>query len=120
MVGSTAAAVARALAAQDDPEAGERFRAIRERYAAGAANLALLDLDSVYRFADTHRAGLAQRLLNRAKPESNDAGRDLDQVLELVHLFRAAYLTSTLDPSFTSVHRTLGLVAQPGTAASPR
>ena len=112
VVGATRDAVARALAALADPDAGTRFRQVRDRYCPGAQSFACVDLAALHAFADAHRAGLARRSAERQHRPLDDATRDLDQALALIDLFDAAYLSSTIEPSFTRAHRTLGLVAR--------
>jgi hypothetical protein len=114
VLGTSADAVARALAAQAEPgaSASGRFGQLRERYFPGASSSLCVDLRALHAFADARRPALARRLAARRNRPEADAARDLDQALALIDQFEAAYLTTAVDPAFTAVHRTLGLIAR--------
>jgi hypothetical protein len=112
VIGPTADAVLRALEAQADPGAGARFRRVHDRYCPGVESFACVDLKALHAFADSHRPALTRRSAQRQHRSLEEAARDLDQALAFIALFDSAYVTSTVDPAFTSVHRTLGLVAR--------
>jgi hypothetical protein len=112
VLGTSRDAVARALAAQADSDAGARFRQVRDRYCPGIESFACVDLRATHAFVDAHRPAFARRSAERQHRPVDEAARDLDQALALIDLFDSAYLTSTIDPTFSSVHRTLGLVAR--------
>jgi hypothetical protein len=105
-------AVARALDAQAGVSETGRFEHLRERFFPGASSYVCVDLRALYRAADPNRAALARRQAARQNRPEADALRDVDQALALIDLFEVAYLTSAIDPAFTSVHRALGLVAR--------
>jgi hypothetical protein len=113
ILGTTAGAVARALAAQADPHAGDRVARFREAFFPRATSFALADLRAIHDFADHRRPALAHRMAARQNRPVRDTARDLDQVLALIALFDASFLTSAVDPDFSRVHRTLGLVKMP-------
>jgi hypothetical protein len=112
ILANTPDAVGRALAAQADPKASRRLESLHARGMPGASTSAFVDLRALYDFADPIRPALAQRLADRQKRPEADASRDLDQALALARLFDAAYFTSTIDPAFTRVHRTLGFLTR--------
>ncbi len=112
-VGSSADAVARALAASNDPKASERVDGLRSAFFPDTPSFAAADLRAVRAFADPRREALAKALAERQHRSETDAGRDLDQVLSLINLFDAAFFTTKVAPDFTSVHHSLGLVRLP-------
>jgi hypothetical protein len=112
VLGTSADTVARALAAQAEPGASGRFGQLRERFFPGASSYLCVDLRALHDFADGRRPALAHSLAARQGRPEADAARDLDQALALIDLFEAAYLTTAVEPDFTSAHRALGLVAR--------
>jgi hypothetical protein len=88
------------------------FEAVRDRYFPRARTFLYADLEAIGRLAAAQRDTLAGRLAAERKVSEDSARRDLDQVLALVRLFRAGYLTRTVDEGFRSVHHTLGLISR--------
>jgi hypothetical protein len=109
-VGTSAGAVERAIRAADDPQAGERLARARAAWFPKAESFFVADLGGIYRFADPIRPQIARRVAARQKRPEDDAARDLDEALALIHLFDVAFFTSQIEPGFTSVRRRLGLV----------
>jgi hypothetical protein len=114
VVGTTAGAVARALAAQSDPEAGARLESLRAAHFPGVESFACVDLRALHEFADSNRPALARRLAVRHLCSEAEAVRELDQALSLISLLDAAFLTSVIDKDLARIHRTLGLVGRAG------
>lgn len=110
VVGNSAAAVARALAVRSEPHAVTRAERVRAAYFPGAVRFAYADLRAIHDFADGRRPALARRMAARQDRPDPEAGRDLDQALALIDLFDAAFLTSSVAPDFSRVHRAIGLV----------
>jgi hypothetical protein len=114
IVGTSAGAVARALAAQSDPKAGDRFEALRSAHFPGVGSFACLDLRAALSYAESARPALARRVAAKHHQPEAEAARDLDHALSLISLFDAAFITSTIDRDLTRIHRTLGLVGRAG------
>ncbi|MCA1685597.1 MAG: hypothetical protein LC745_06345, partial [Planctomycetia bacterium] len=112
VLGTTASAVAGALSAQADPHADARFERLRAAHFPGAESFACLDLRAIHEFADHQRPALTRRIAAEHHRTPQAAARDLDEILALLDLFEAAFLTSSIDPEFRHVHRTLGLVGR--------
>ena len=110
VVGRDADAVARALAAQADPGAGDRVGRLRSAFFPDASSFAAADLKAVAAFASAHRPAIARRLAARRDRPPADVARDLDRALSLLGLFDAAFVASEVDADFTRVHRRFGLV----------
>jgi hypothetical protein len=120
VMGSSAMAVARYLESSTDPEAGRRFRELQAVAFADAETFLCIDLDALTRLADRYRDRLAKNLAARQKRPAVDVERDLDHVLALARLFRAAFVTSRMEPDATAVHRTLGVILHHEELPSPR
>jgi hypothetical protein len=110
VLGTSAAAVARHLESSSDPEAGRRFRELQAVAFADAQTFLCVDLDALTRLADRYRDRLANNLAARQKRPAPDVERDLDHVLALARLFRAAFVSSRLESDATAVHRSLGVI----------
>lgn len=119
ILGSSSSAVARALAAQADPEAGRRVERLRAEFFPEALSFAAADLRAIYDYAFKRRPALARQMAARQNRAEADAARDLDQALALIHLFDAAFVTSQLDQTLTRMTHKIGLVNLPETAKRP-
>jgi hypothetical protein len=110
-VGTTPEAVAGFAA---DPPAGGNptLERLRTEYFPASETYLAADLESLHRLAGTHREALLARLAAGRGGDEAAARRDLDGVLALVRLFRAAFATSRLEPDATAAHRTLGLIVR--------
>ncbi len=86
-----------------------RFERARSAFFPGVESFAYADLEAIWKVADSRRDALAQGL---AAGRPKDARRDLDHVLDFLHLFRFAFATSAVDPGYTATHRTLGLITR--------
>lgn len=109
-LGTTAEAVARSLGASADPRASARVDRVRSAYFPDTSSFAVADLRAVHDFAEGRRPALARLLAERQHRPEPDASVDLDQILGLIDLFDAAFLTSKVAPDFSGVHHCLGLV----------
>jgi hypothetical protein len=109
-LGTSAAAVSRALAATSDPRASGRVDRVRSAFFPDAADFALADLRSIHDIADRRRPAVLRRLAARQDRPEAEVARDLDQALALIDLFDAGFLTSTLSPDSSGAHRSFGLV----------
>jgi hypothetical protein len=119
VLGTSAAAVVRYLESSSDPEAGRRFRDLQAAAFPDAETFVCVDLDALTRFAGRDRGRLARILAARQTRPAAEVERDLDHVLALARLFRAAFLTSRMEPDADAVHRSLGVLLQaPGTPSS--
>lgn len=112
VLGNVPEAVA-AFAADSRPSGDAKFAQIREEFFPKAESFAYADFERLGRFATEHRAALVRRVVSDQGKTEADAGRDLDQALALMRLFRAGFATSTVAANFSSAHRTVGLLAQP-------
>jgi hypothetical protein len=108
VLGRSPEAVERAFAGGTNPS----LTALRAAHFPAVNSFACADLTALKQVAEAHRAALVARLASRNhRPEETEA-RDLDHALALIGLFRAAYVTSTMAPDASSVHRTAGLIAR--------
>ena len=110
VLGSSAAAVARYLESSSDPDAGRRFREFQAVAFADAETFVCVDLDAMTRLADRYRDRLARNLAARQKRPAADVEKDLDHLLALARLFRAAFIASRMESDATAVHRSLGVI----------
>lgn len=116
VVGSSARSVIRDLGLPAVATAGamEQLRASRFP---DADSFACVDLARLARSMAGRRGAILARMTARQGRTVEDAGRDLDQAIASMALFRQAYLTVAIDPDATGAHQTLGLVAhEPATA----
>jgi hypothetical protein len=116
-IGNRAEAVARGLGGEaplDSPLAK-----LRAAYFPESDTFACADLVALGKLAGTFREPLARRLAARRKTSFEAAARDIDQALALVELFRGAFITSTMAPDASSVHRTIGLIARDPASGRP-
>src|SRR5262249_39142217 len=112
ILGSTASAVAHALnLSSSSAEGAAGFEQLRAEHFPDARSFLCVDLVRLDRSVESRRAALAARLAARQRCSIENAERDLDQAIALMALFRQAYLTATIEPDATAVHRVLGLIA---------
>ncbi len=109
VLGTTAAAVAAYRRGSDDEEPS-RVGSVRDLFFPEATTFAVADLGALRRFAEAHREALTRRIAANQGGNAADAGRDLDQALALMSLFRIGYLTNRIAPDFAHAHQTLGLI----------
>ncbi len=110
ILGTSTGAVSRALVAQNDPASGRVFTRFREELFPDATHFVAADLKSIHDFTSRARTVVARRLAARQKITEAEAARDLDQALALVELFDVAFVASVVEPGFTAVNRSIGLV----------
>jgi hypothetical protein len=115
VLGSSAEAVQRALTLPPQGTKGD-FERLRAARFPEAGSFACIDLVRLHQYVLTFREPLVARLAARQHRDVADVQRDLDRSVELMALFRQAYLTSTIEPDATAVHRELGVIAR---AAAP-
>jgi hypothetical protein len=109
-VGNSAESVA-ALAKGGATRSGDSaFESLRSRHFPAAKTFLFADLEAIHRLADSRRDLLARKLAAEQGESVESTRRDLDQVLSLARLFRAAYITREVEPDFSSVHHTIGLI----------
>ncbi len=120
VMGNSATAVARYLESSTDPEAGRRFRQLQAIAFADAETFLCVNLDALTRLADRYRDRLAKNVAARQKRPAADVETDLEHVLSLARLFRAAFVTSRMEPDATAVHRTVGVILHHEELPSPR
>jgi hypothetical protein len=116
VLGTSADAVNRYLAAGADPEAGTRFRAIQKAAFPACESYVCLDLAAIHGLALQHRDRLIDAAARKQKRPASDVGRDLDQVIGLVQLFDAAFLAARVDVKNATLEHTVGLLPRPATA----
>ncbi|RUL86088.1 hypothetical protein [Tautonia sociabilis] len=108
VVGTDADAVAEVLAGGGAERSGKGPRPAvldaRERYFPDASTFAYLDLGAVVRIATERRAELGTLLDVPTEDE------DLDRLLDLISLFRGAYVSSSLSEDGTLARQRLGLL----------
>jgi hypothetical protein len=121
VLGTSAASVARYLRAASDPEGGARFRDLQAAAFPGFESFVCVDLDAMTRLADRYRDRLAGALATRQNRPAAEVQGDLEHVLGLARLFRAAFVASRIEPDATAIHRVFGLVLHesPPTPARP-
>jgi hypothetical protein len=109
ILGSSAAAVARAITQAANPTEGplEQLRTTRFPQ---AGSFACVDLIRLHDHVVDRRTPLAARLAAGHKRSLEDAQHDVDEALALMALFRQAYATSDIEPDASAVHRSLGLI----------
>jgi hypothetical protein len=117
ILGSTRAAVARALTSTTTPAAAS-LEALRTREFPQAGSFLWLDLARLHDDLVSRRPAIVARLAARNHSSVEKADRDLDQAVALTTLFQQAYATSRIEPDATAVHRALRLIARP--TAAPR
>lgn len=110
VLGTSAPSVARYLEAAADPEAGARFRDLRAAAFPEYDSFVCIDLDAVTRLGGRYRARVASKVAARRHRPEADVERDLEHVLALAHLFRAAFIAGRIEPDATAIHRTFGLI----------
>jgi hypothetical protein len=120
ILGSSADAVARALSTQVEIGGGggaNEFERLHAAHFPQAGSFVCVDTVRLRDYLLSRRPALVARLAARQHGNAGDAERDFDQALALMALFRQAYLTTTIDPDATAVHRTVGLIAKDATPA---
>jgi hypothetical protein len=110
VLADSADAVSRYLKSGADADAGRRFRAIRAAAFPDCDSFACLDLAAVHRLASQHRDRLIEFTARKERRPAADVGRDLDQVLGLVQLFDAAFLSARVDVKGATLEHAVGLL----------
>jgi hypothetical protein len=110
VLGTSPSSVARYLEGASDPTAGARFRDWQAAAFPGYQTFVCVDLDALTRVAGQYRARLALNLAARQNRPAAEVEGDLEQVLALARLFRAAFIASRIEPEATAVHRCFGLI----------
>ena len=113
VLGTSAIAVARYLESAANPQAGQRFREFRAAAFPDADTFACVDLDALTRLAVSYRDRLVRNIAARQKRPAADVAQDVEHVLALARLFRAAFLASRMEADATAVHRTVGVLLHP-------
>ncbi len=111
--------VARYLDGASDPEAGARFRDLQAAAFPGFATFACIDLEAMTRLADRFRDRLASTLAARQNRPAKEVEGDLEHVLALARLFRAAFVASRIEPDATAMHRTFGVILHGSAVSGP-
>jgi hypothetical protein len=113
VLGTSAAAVARYLEGPSEVDANGGFWGLQAAAFAGFETFFCIDFDAVTRLAGRYRDRLALSLANRQKRPVMAVAGDLDHLLALARLFRAAFLASRIEPDGTAVHRAFGVILHP-------
>ncbi len=111
-IGSDAEAVASSLVKANSQAAKVPLARLREEFFPDSTNFAVVDLESLYRVVDVRRDLLAQRFARGRGRTEAEARRDLDSSLDLMRLFRVAYVTIGGKADASSAHLTAGLIAR--------
>jgi hypothetical protein len=120
VLGTSAAAVARYLESLSNPRAGQSFRDFQSAAFASAETFVCVDLGALTRVADRHRDRVAQALAARQNRQAALVEKDLEHVLALARLFRAAFVSSQIEPGATAVHQAIGLLLPAAAVPAPR
>jgi hypothetical protein len=110
VLGTSPRAVAGYLAGGGRSGSAAPFERLRAAFFPKAESFVFADLPAIYRFADPRRDALAHRAATQEKQPEDEARRGLDEALGLIKLFEGAFVTSAVEPDFSAVHRTIGLV----------
>jgi len=117
VLGDSADAVSRYLEAGADADSGRRFRTIRAAAFPDSDSYVCLDLAAVHRLAAEHRDRLIDVTARKQGRPAADVGRDFDQVLGLVQLFDAAFLSARVDVKTATLEHAIGLLPRPAAAS---
>jgi hypothetical protein len=117
VLGNSADAVTRYLKAGADAEAGRRFRAIRAAAFPGCDSYACFDLAAIHRLVAQHRDRVVDAIAKKERRPAAEVGRDLDQVLGLVQLFDAAFVSARADVKSATLEHAIGLLPRPPAAS---
>lgn len=112
-VGSSAAAVTRYLEADVDPDAGARFRQLRDAAFADYGSFGCVDLAAAADLAAKNKDLLVAHAAKRHNRPAEKVANDFDQALTLVRLFDAAFAACRTDDAGTLVEHSFGLVPRP-------
>lgn len=112
-IGSSAAALARYLEADVAPDAGSRFRKLREAAFPKYGSFVCFDLAAISDLAARNKDKLIAFAAKRRDRPTQDVAKDIDQALALVRLFDAAFLAGRVDDSNALIETSLGLIPQP-------
>lgn len=108
-IGTGAASVARFLDSDDSTGASGAFAEVRRERFPNAGSFAFVDLGRVGEHLRARRAAIGRAIAStRADRSEAQAGEDLDQLMEMMSLFRWAYFASEGDGE-RLVHRRFGL-----------
>jgi hypothetical protein len=121
ILGSSAAAVARSLTRLAPAPATATASVLGQLRAdrfPEVGSFACVDFPQLHQFLLTHRVPLVERLAARQRRPIAEVGGDLDQALALMALFQQAYITSTIEPDASAIHRTVGLIARKSAQAA--
>jgi len=88
------------------------FQEIRDRYLADSGTFAILDMNRSVEVITKYRVPIARRLATGPDRPIADVERDLDQLLSVAPLFRAAAFVSEVCGGGSEVHRKLLLLAR--------
>jgi hypothetical protein len=120
VLGTSASSVAGYLRSASDPDSGGRFRDIQAVAFPGYETFLCVDLESLTGLAGRYRDRLARSLAARQKRPIADVESDLEHVLALARLFRAAFIASRIEPDASAIHRCFGVIVKDagGTSSS--
>jgi hypothetical protein len=111
VLGTSAGAVARYLeCGSSDANASGGFWGLQAAAFAGFETFLCIDFDAVTRLSDRYRDRLILSLAHRQKRPVAAVEGDLEHLLALVRLFRAAFLASRIEPDATAVYRAFGII----------
>jgi hypothetical protein len=110
VLGTSASAVGRYFENVSGPAVGARFRDLQAAAFAEYETFVCIDLDALTRIAGLYRDRLANTLAVRQKRMAAEVGSDLEHVLALTGLFRAAFVASRIEPDASSIHRRFGVI----------
>ena len=120
VLGTSAGAVTRYLEGWSDGDASGGFWGLQAAAFAGFETFLCIDFDAVTRLAGRYRDRLVLSLAKRQKRPVTAVAGDLDHLLALARLFRAAFVASRIEPDATAAYRTLGVILHHDSAFPPR
>ena len=110
VLGTSAVAVARYLECASDPQAGLTFREFQTAAFPDAETFLCVDLDALTRLVDRYRDRLVRNIAARQKRPASEVEKDLEHMLALARLFRAAFVTSRMESEAHAIHHTVGVI----------
>ena len=110
-LGSDPDAVA-VFAAAPNGKTESPLEGLRNELVRDASTHFVVDLDRVRQVIGSRFDQVVEHLAKDRKSDDGNPRQDLENMLALASLFRAAYMTSAIPADFSSAHRTIGLVSK--------
>jgi hypothetical protein len=110
ILGTSSASVARYLEGVSESEAGALFRDLRAAAFADYETFVCLDLEGLTRLLGQYREQVARNLATRQNRPAAEVEGDLEHMLALARLFRAAFVASRIEPDASAIQRNFGVI----------